>query len=252
MADRKRHIGRRILLTLVVLAVIGVTAYGWMYSRDVDLAEVRYSGIVLADSASVVERAAVPDSVKLFNINLADIADRVSEEPWVQSVSVSRTVRGILTIAIEERTPVVLALTPDGRPAAFLDEIGRILPATPAARIHGFNVPLLTGSLPTLIPGDTLSSPMMQDLLAALASASPDVDALISGIKHHRDGRLTLHTAPGPHGQALSVALGRDDFPRKLEQLAAFWEQAVLTDPYSSIQQIDLRYHGIIVAAGID
>lgn len=250
MADRPRHIGRKILMAIAVLAVIAVVAYGWMYSRDVDLVEVRYSGIVLADSASIAQRAAVPDSVKIFALDLSEIADRVAAEPWVKDVTVNRNVRGILTIDVEEHTPVAMALSPEGRPLAFLEENGGILPLSPSALRQGYNVPLLTGTLPTLVPGDTLTNGTLLELLGALSRLDPLEDALISGIERHRDGRLTLHTAPNLHGKSLPVALGRNDFSRKFRHLAAFWEQAVLTDTYSSINSIDLRHRGIVVATG--
>ncbi len=233
---------RGALLGLGLAALVAVAVAGWRWQAALPARAVEVSGAVHADPAAVLGLAAVPDSALLFALDPATLADRARRHPWVADARVTRWPTGTLEIALAERVPTALVLDAEGRPAYFFDAAGYRMPVARAA----YDVPLLSGEWGGFQPTQPTSDATVLELLAALAAASPEIDALISSIERTADGALTLTTTPLPDGRALPAALGRTGFTEKLSHLHAFWHQALLTRP-GPVRRIDLRFDGQIV-----
>ena len=172
------------------------------------------------------------------------MADRVRRTPWVREAHVRRRPTGTLAIAVEERAPVALVVGADGRPSHYLDAEGYGLPLRPG---DPFDVPLLRGAVPAYHPTRPVESAALRDLLAALAGADAETDALVSEVVVGSGGDALLRTSPeGGHG-ALAVRLGVGGYAGKLRRLRLFWEQAVLPRPEARYESLDLRFDGQIV-----
>jgi cell division protein FtsQ len=247
MASRTRSVASRVGVFLLLAALAALAGFGWQRAQTLPLTGVEVVGAVHADEGALLALAAVPDSARLFGVDPLALASRVEAEPWVRRARVSRSMRGVIRIRVEERQPVALALGSDGRASAFVDATGHAMPATATALAAGYDVPLLTGRLPGLRPGEAIQDPALVRLLATLSEATPLADALVSAVERRSDGTLVLVTAPTPAGAALPVVLGRDGFTEKLRRLEAFWEQAILTRPDHPIRRVDLRFDGQIV-----
>ncbi|MEM1041087.1 MAG: FtsQ-type POTRA domain-containing protein [Bacteroidota bacterium] len=235
---------RRVLAVLGLTAAAAVGVLGWQWQAALPVRAVDVSGTVHADTAAVLDLVAVPDSARLFALDPAIVADRARRHPWVQDARVTRWPTGTLGIAVTERVPVALVLDAVGRAEYFFDAAGFRMPVAPDA---AYDVPLLSGSFGPFHPTQPSSHAMTLELLAALAAAPPETDALVSFIERSRDGSLTLTTAPLPDGRALPAALGRTGFTEKFSRLHAFWHQALLTRPQTPVRRIDLRFGGQIV-----
>lgn len=235
---------RRVLLVLGLAAVVALGVVGWRWQATLPLGGIDVAGVVHADTAAVLDLAAVPDSAMLFSLDPAILEDRVRRHPWVAEASVTRWMTGTLGIRVTERVPAALVLDGNGRPSYFFDAAGFMMPFVAGAR---YDVPLFQGRFGEYRPTQPVEDEAVRDLLATLAAVPPEVDALVSSVERAPDGTFTLHTAPAPTDGSIPVALGRAGFAEKLGRLHAFWTQAVLSRPDTPVRRIDLRFDGQIV-----
>ncbi len=242
----RRRLVRRIALGAIVLAVAALVGLAWRWQATLPLSGVAVGGTVWADSAEVVRLAAVEadTTVLLFDLDPALVADRVRRAPWVRDARVRRLPTGTLSIRVEEREPVALVLSADGRPSHFLDAEGYGLPLRPGAV---YDVPLLRGAVPAYHPTRPVESAALLELLAALAEADATTDALVSEVVLGAGGDALLRTSPGGGHPSLPVRLGTGGYAEKLARLEAFWTQAVLSRPSTRFRTVDLRFDGQVV-----
>jgi cell division protein FtsQ len=239
-ADRRRRLLRGLGLVVLVLAL----GAAWVWGRTLPLERVDIVGAVHADAAAVADLVGFePDSVALFSISPALVADRAQRHPWVRAAHVRRLPTGTLRVRVEEREPVALALGADGRPAYFLDADGFRMPLGAAAPAV-YDVPVLRGG-PDYHPVQPVESAALRDLLAALAHADAQTAALVSEVEW--GASPTLWTTPaGGHG-SVPVRLAHADPDEQLRRLRAFWDQSVLPRPGTRFRLVDLRFRGQVV-----
>ena len=235
---------RRVLrIAGAVLLALGLGA-AWAWQRTLPLERIEVVGAVHAPAAEVAAlTSAEPDSVALFSLSPALLEDRVARHPWVAAASVRRLPTGTLRIAVEERTPVVLALDGAGRPSHFLDAAGYAMPVAGAAPTL-FDVPVLRGA-PAYHPAQPVDDAGLRSLLAALAAADDETQALVSELDWGR--AVTLWTTPVEGHGSLPVRLGRAGHANQLRRLRAFWAQAVRPQPDVRFETVDLRFDGQVV-----
>ncbi len=216
----------------------------WVWQRTLPLQRVAVVGAVHAPADEVAALTqAEPDSVALFSLGPALMADRAQRHPWVRTASVRRLPTGTLRIAVRERQPVVLVLDDAGRPSHFLDAEGFAMPATGATPAL-YDVPVMHDA-PAYHPMQPVESAGLRSLLAALSTADPGELALVSEIDWGNE--VTVWTTPaGGHG-SLKVRLGHADHDRQLRTLRAFWDQSVLPRPDAPFDLVDLRFDGQVV-----
>ncbi|MGB3542481.1 cell division protein FtsQ/DivIB [Rubrivirga sp.] len=236
--ERRRRIARRVGIGVALLAL----GAAWAWQRTLPLTNVAVIGATHAPVEDVIDLVQVePDSVALFSLSSALLADRAQRHPWVRTATVRRLPTGTLRIVLEERVPEVIVLE-DGRPSHFLDAQGYAMPieaATPAL----YDVPVLEGA-PDYHPIQPVASAGLRSLLAALSRAEPSTHALVSEI----DWRTaTLWTTPTSGHETVAVTLGRFDHAAQLRRLRAFWDQAVLPQPHVTFASVDVRFDGQVV-----
>jgi len=239
-ADRRRRVLRRIGLGVLLLGL----GAAWVWQRTLPLARIDVVGAVHAPAAEVAALTqAEPDSVALFSLSPALLADRVQRHPWVRRATVRRLPTGTLRIAVEERQPVALVLDGAGRPAHFLDAAGFAMPVA-AASPALYDVPVLRGA-PPYHPTQPVESAGLRSLLGALSRADGATLALVSEIDWGRT--VTLWTTPVEGHGSLPVRLGHARHDDQLRRLRAFWDQSVLPRPETRFESVDLRFAGQIV-----
>ncbi len=215
----------------------------WLGSVFIPCNHIQVVGAEQADEADIRGMARVDTTQALYDIDPAIIEDRVRRHPWVIKTSVTRLPTGALRIRIWERTPVALLLDGQGRPRVYADAEGYVMPPAGAA----FDVPLLRGADVIPGPAEPFRNATVRDLLAALGGAGEEVQAVISEFNLDGEGELRLRTAPVHRQGSLTVRMGRLGFAEKLERLALFWRQAVLTQPDKLFSLVDLRFDGQVV-----
>lgn len=194
MAQRRRSGGilgalrsGRLPAALVALSA-AVLLYAFLGSGDFVISQVTVEGVMQGDANEIATVARALDE-PLFTIDASSAAARVAALPYVQSASVRTRFPGEVVVRVEERTPVIVWVTPGG--AFRLDAAGRVLYAgdDPA-------LPHVSAEV-ALQPGDELSAATVQAALAitrtlgtALQSLSVSlVDGLTGTL---RDGRIVV------------------------------------------------------------
>ncbi len=244
MATKKRGRLNKVLFLIALASFAAVGLLGWNWLNGLVCRTVQVSGHVEADASEVVAAARVDTGSVLFDIDPKLIEDRVRRLPWVKSADVTRRPPGTLSIRIEERVPVVLAIAGDGTPSAFLDADGYAMPITERS---SFDLPLLIGvNLPTN-PNEAVDSRAVRELLRSVAAMPPETDLLISSFIVEAGGQIALRSVPINGQGSLTVRLGRRHFDVKLARMRAFWDQAVVTRPDRKYDLIDLRFDSQIV-----
>ncbi|MEX0747044.1 MAG: FtsQ-type POTRA domain-containing protein, partial [Rhodothermales bacterium] len=232
---------------VLIAALMGfgiLTLAGWKWLNGLVCEEIVISGNRHAAREEVLAIARVDTGVLLFGIEAALIEDRVRRHPWVHSVEIVRLPPSTLSIEIEEREPVLLAIGADGIPSVYLDESGFMMPV---ASGDAYDVPLLQKArLPTSQAQPVQNGPLLE-LLSTLGDLDPAVQPLISSFEVEPDGTLAMRTIPAAGHTPIYVRLGRRGFADKFARLAGFWEQAVLSRPEMRFDLIDLRFEGQIV-----
>ncbi len=246
---KRRRILRGLLLTLGMLGLGSLGVLGWQWMAALRCQRIEIHGLHHADSTALVELAQVDTGMVLLDIDPALVADRVRRHPWIQKARATRLPTGTLMISVWERTPVALVLNARGGPAHYLDRAGFSMPPTPGAL---YDVPVLRGLRERTHPVRPLQDERMRALLAALADADAETDALVSELEVKRSGEVVLHTTSIGARGSIPVWLGHDDFAEKLARLHAFWYQAVLPQPGKIFTLIDLRFDSQIVTREAD
>ncbi len=242
-ADRRQRRRRVLRVVGLVAGALGLAA-AWVWQRTLPLERIDVVGADHAPAEEIVAlTAAEPDSVALFSLSPALIADRAQRHPWVAAATVRRLPTGTLRVAVEERQPVVLVLDGSGRPSHFLDAEGYAMPVA-AASPTVYDVPVLRGA-PAYHPTQPAESAGLRSLLAALAAADGATQALVSEIDWGR--RVTLWTTPVEGHGSVAVRLGHDGHASQLRRLRAFWDQSVLPRPDTPFGLVDLRFEGQVV-----
>lgn len=259
---KTRRLRKRVLVSVAVLFVaVALGAWIWQRTlplRDVDVRNAHHATeeavLTLVDlgTPAAAEDTSLGD-VALYSIDPGLVANRAERHPWVREANVRRLPTGTLSIHVEEREPAALVMK-NGIPSHYLDAEGYAMPLESAAEHEAafMDVPLITGSAPEYHPTqpvqrlDEINGEALRETLAALASADPAIDALISDIKWGASGGV-LYTVPAGGHPSIPVRLGRRDVDNQLQRLRAFWDQAVLPQPSVSFQSVDLRFEGQVV-----
>lgn len=231
------------LVLFVLLGSVGVGYavywYVWMPVQDVTV-----RGAYFADEEALLQLAALDTSHSIGRQPVALIENRLERHPWVAVAVVKRLPHGVLSLRVEERTPVALALNSEGMPTFYLDPQGFALPYLPAAR---FDVPLVHGASAPSHPTRPIASGALKRLLRVLPELPPEEHALLSDFILNSNGEITLRTVSLPQQPSLRVYLGTEHYAQRLHLLYAFWMQAVLSRPGHQYDFVDLRYRSQIV-----
>ena len=116
----------RLLLIPVTIGL--VLAALWFLSRTAlfDVDHIRVTGTTRLQADDVVAASGVHTGEPLLQVDTGAVARAVEREPWILTAKVTRSVNGVVAIAVTERTPVATVLGPDGV-ALWVDGSGRVL-----------------------------------------------------------------------------------------------------------------------------
>ncbi len=242
---KTKHILTRIAGWTAVAAVVGTLSFaGWAWVDGMTVRKVVVEGARHADEETILALAAVDTSMRTLDVDPLVIADRAARHPWVRMCAVRRLPSGVVRIAVRERLPVALALTPDGRPTAWLDAEGYAMPLPKDA---AWDVPLVWGAA---LPGNRtrpLDGTSLRELLPTLPQSELPPNALVSSFEVDSAGGIAMYASVPGRRDAIVVRLGDRGYAEKFRRLHAFWTQAVLPRPEKTFAAIDLRFDGQIV-----
>ena len=257
-----------IKLPFIVLVITLIVLFVWKGVTSITCSEIRINNLQYVNKSEVLDQIPVAIGDNLYDINIVQIESQLKTLSWVDQVVLSRSLLGVLSVELTERTPLVVVLDLSGRPAGYLDVDGISLPLHSAV---GLNLPILSGVIPGQIMPQSPVAKGLPALLKALARSSKRAqtnlsnnasnplttvaDWLISEIIIRSDGNVSLLTSPvittnnrqRVSSVSIPVALGRNNFDLKLKRLVAFWQQAVQPSPKLTFEFIDLRFDNQII-----
>lgn len=224
---------------LVLVACAGLI---WQWVVGIQVDAVRIDGARFTAEDAIRTQAGIDSTRMLIDVNPDTVAAALATLPWIREASVRRWPTGRVDIRVTERTPVMMVLGADGRPAYYVDAMGKAMPMRPDAV---FDVPVVRGDVPAFHGELELDEPL-RGFAESQERLPREVTSLIAEVEL-QDGEVWIRTLPTQNGETIRVRLGKDDFTARLHRLHAFWHQAVAGQPHLQFAQIDLRYNSQIV-----
>lgn len=234
------------MLGFVALLVAGaaIVALANLWKSKLIVEHVTVSGNSIVEAGEILKLARVPTGLKMVDVDLLAIEQRVATHPYVETVIVERNLPSTIHLRIGERRPLAILNSHDLR---YVDREGVVLPNSVSKEL--FDLPVITGlggsSAPT--PGTVLSSTDLTEALHVLEASKlvgGGLYHLISEVHLRGSGDLVLYTTDG----GVPVIFGRGNAAPKLVMFEAFWHTVVAARGPQQLQYLDLRFNDQIVA----
>ncbi|HEX9079074.1 MAG TPA: FtsQ-type POTRA domain-containing protein [Desulfuromonadaceae bacterium] len=184
--------------------------------------------------------AGVEPGKDLVRLNLKQMGEQLTRNPWVETVRIRRFLPDGLSIAITEREP--LAVVNMGF-IYYLDRKGTVFKVLNQG--DRLDYPVITGFSEEDMNNDPVGTrnalAAACELLSILREKGAFILADVSEIHYDKDLGFTMFTASG----GLPVKIGTGDFGAKLERFARIYRDLMAQRP--SLHFIDLDYSDRIV-----
>lgn len=230
------------LLIIGAIAALVMVANRW--DRHEELRAIRINGRHVLDSAEIIPKGLIADSLPLRSLDLAAIEQGVAMHPFIENASVYRGENGVLVIDVTERRPVAATVI-DGE-VFYVDSLASLLPGRFGT--VAVDLPLISGIDPRSVAGRlALDSAKAREALAVMYTIRDHSETLyrqISEICRLPEGEYELRTADG--GVPVLVGTPRDVAGR-LGKFDRFLTSIVAEQGIGSLELIDLRWKGEVV-----
>ncbi len=234
---------------VLMIFIVGTLAFTTHESRNVVCRniEIDFSSddIIHVDKDDIIRMVKAADKTilgkKLSQINGEKIEDVVEKHPAVYKAEVykvlvkdSSSYKGILTVRVKHRRPVVRVISNSG--SYYLDEFGDKIPISSN---YTANVLATTGFL--------TEKYAKNELLPFVLYIENDEfwSAQIEQVYVGKNGEVLLTPLVGDH----IIEFGKlDDYQRKLQKMKAFYEQVLANNNWNKYSRITLKYNNQVIA----
>lgn len=237
---KSKRIGSSIFGITLAIVMLGLAvAAGFYMERNTYIHSIQITGNQFVDSEEIESRFFSPIGMRADSVKFDSLFKQIKEIPYIEDVSISMNIRGVLTFQVHEHTPIAMYV--NGKSRTYLAAGGIQLPVVPGKAV---NVPLVYGV--ELINKKGTSSTkeyrLMEDFLVALKENETGW-ATISEISwDSREGIVALTIESG-----VKLIFGEDHYKQKLQDWQAFYSQAVIQKGLQSYDIIDFRFRDQIV-----
>ncbi len=225
-----------IILTGGIIGLVAV-ANKWIAREHLDSISIR--GLAVLDTTEILEQAALPDSVRVKDVDLEEVEKRLSAHPFVESVAVWEGGSGSLVIEVRERAPVAVTVI-KGEPV-YLD--ASAIPLPYRFGIAAPDVPVLEG----VNSEEGVDSIKVIEAIEVAESLREYNDLLyrrIATIRRGEDGAFSFTLTDN----AVPVIAGeKDEILARLPKLELFLAEVLRRRGAANLQRIDLRWDGQVV-----
>lgn len=231
----KRRVRRAaLLLSFLLLAALG--SYFFLRSGLFAVRDIVVTGSAQVGADALRASSGIEVGQNIWDVGLSEVKSRIGRNPWVKSVSVRRQLPNVISIQVQERTPVALVVY---RTAYVeVDEAGVALEISES--LINRDLPLITGPLVTrVVLGQPVDAAGVLDGIRAVLPLSRELLRQVSEVHVGEDRDLTIIML-----SKVRVYLGQPD--ATLEKRAGLLE-GILDDVAQRgavIDYIDLRYNG--------
>ncbi len=217
----------RIFMTLFIISFIAALGVGLLYGYRFitshpyfEIKKIHITGNDRLTNGDIINCSKVNLGTNCIDMNLGEVKNNLSSNPWIQSVSVRRDLPNRLCISIVEKTPMFWLRQGDG--LYFADARGKVI-----APMH---------------PGEIASLPVLDN-----AAADTDGSAVLSGLLEKIDKRQTPFTQAqiawvkltSSHeieifldDQDLTLRLSMDQWQIQLERMKTVWRDLMRRDEF--------------------
>jgi cell division protein FtsQ len=231
------------ILAIIILVGVGFGFYRFANylvtkSQMFTLKEVRVEGNRWVEKNDILNLAKIEAGVRLYRVPTDSVVKRILQNPYLQGVSVSRSLPSTLIITVQERTPVAYLI--DSK-VYMIDRFGKILLKKPAMSLE--NLPLITGlSVSRLLQN---RDPLFQAL--GLIRTIDEVDeGLFNYISEvHIDSR-TPPTLFLIRGGAI-VEIGESSPYERIYKLSELINNTPILNKLDQIKKIDLTFSDRVI-----
>jgi cell division protein FtsQ len=229
-------------IAAAVAVVIGACV--WVYNSSLfTITEFEVVGTPHMSRERVLELAAVPGSATLLRFPAEEVAARVSADPWVASVAVTRLFPSGMRIRVTERVPV--AAVDAGSALMLIDGAGTVITTATAGATE--TIPVIRKVPdPDLKPGEKTHSGPLLNAVATLVGISRELAAMVVSVDAASVDETTLMTT-----SRVEIRMGQaDDADNALtakDELA----RRILAEQKGKVVTIDVRvvdratWHGL-------
>ena len=208
-----------LLLTLSLVAVLGVgLLYGYRYLTThpyFELKTIQVTGIDRLSRGDILKSADVGLGLNCLDMNVGEVEQRLSANPWIESVTVRREFPDRLRIGVVEKVPAFWMRQGDG--LYFADAAGRVI-----APMHPGEV----ASLPVLSVAEGLDegSAVLRGILKKMEEKkTPFTQAQTAWIKLTSAHEMEIFLDGHADGRGLTVRLCTDQWETQLERMKVVW-----------------------------
>lgn len=231
------------LLAVFVLVVIGIGFYKFADYMITKSPMFRLRQIVVSNNhylpeSQILRSSGVAPGTPLYRIPVDSVARRLLQNPYLEGVSVSRSLPSTLLISVQERVPVAYLTD---RQVYMVDRSGKILIKKPAMQLK--NLPLITGlSARELLKN---RAPLLDalDLLKKINEVDHTLLALISEVHIERKKDPCLFLVRG----GARVEFKKNAVYKDIYLLSELFKNAALLNELEQIKKIDLKFADRVV-----
>ena len=207
---------RRGLIGSGAVAIVFVLVWGcvavWR-APILPIRRVEVSGNKHLSTAEVLKLAAVPADATLLRFDTGAVESRIGQQPWVESVTVTRRFPGTAAIAVVERSAVAV-IDAGGTSLWLVDVNGTWLGRLTSENATGLvAVRDIEGLMPKA--GERVNSPEVRNALAVIAGLSPEMKVMLKTISAPTVDKTALITT-----NDVQVMVGSSEDIAKKDQVA--------------------------------
>lgn len=210
--NAKRNISRLLKFLLIVLlagAVVWVAFSPWLSVSRVDA-----TGISASSAHAVLAESGVRAGTPMILIDPESVERKLSRDPWIAEVTVSRDWPDLITVVVEERVPVAWVRTSDGWARHAVDGVALPSESEPDSSMGRVEMPELAAA-------DGPASPELRGALEFMAALEPDLQE--GAVVRIEDGELWAVVS------GFDVRLGRaTEMAEKALSLGALLEERLV------------------------
>ncbi|QGY40112.1 FtsQ-type POTRA domain-containing protein [Pseudodesulfovibrio cashew] len=208
-----------LLLTLSLMAVLCVgLLYGYRYITSADyfaLKEIQVTGNSRLTQGDILKTGHVALGLNCLEMNVGEVEKNLSDNPWIESVTVRREFPNRLRIGVAEKVPAFWIRQGDG--LYFADARGKVI-----APMH----PGEMGSLPVLSVDDSIDDggKVLTGIMKKIDDReTPFTMDQAAWIKLTSSHEVEIYLDGHAGGRGLTVRLSMDAWELQLERLKIAW-----------------------------
>lgn len=231
---------------ILAVLVLSATGYGFyrfadyliLESRMFRLNDIEVVGNRFVEEEDIIKLAELKPGAGLFQMSTDSVARRIMENPYLQGVSVSRSLPATVILSVRERQPVAYLID---KKVYMVDAYGRILLKKSGMSLN--NLPLITGlSVRKLLQN---REPLFRalDLIQIIKEVDSELFQFISELYVGEQTVPHIYLIRG----GAKVELGENHLYRRIFLLSKFLETSAILNQLNSIEKIDLTFKNRII-----